>query len=346
MIREVEIGDFLNLIEMGFPTIDARSESEYSVGHIPGSYNIPLLNDEHRAAVGTAYKQMGREAAVELGFKLVGPLFFEKFKSLQQKAGKEKKLLIYCWRGGMRSNILAWMMHLADYEVYVLKGGYKAFRNWALKYFEAPHSFIVLGGMTGSGKTEILRILMTKGEKVLDLEHLASHRGSAFGHIDMPPQPTNEHFENLIAIQLFRYHDLKPIWVENESRKIGRLKIPDALFDQLIKAPTVVVEVPESIRKRRVLDEYGKYDTIALSEATRKLQKRLGNERMNSALNALHNKDLNKWLDTVLPYYDKTYQYDLEKRNSTVLFVPFDWNNIDESISKLFDLSMKLWKND
>ncbi|GCD78567.1 tRNA 2-selenouridine synthase [Thermaurantimonas aggregans] len=346
MIREVEINDFLELNAKGFPTIDARSEAEYAAGHIPGSHNIPLLNDVHRAAVGRTYKQEGREAAVELGFKLVGPLFFEKFKAIQQKAGEGKKLLIYCWRGGMRSNILAWMMHLADYEVYLLKGGYKAFRNWALKYFEVPQPFIVLGGMTGAGKTEILHILKTRGEHVLDLEHLASHRGSAFGHIDMPPQPTNEHFENLIAIQLFRYQNFRPIWVENESRKIGRLKIPDALFNRLLKAPTVVLEVPDSIRKQRILEEYGKYDPEALAEATRKLQKRLGNERMNSALNSLYEKDLNKWLDEVLPYYDKTYQYDLEQRNSPVLFVPFDWNNVEESISNLLQLSTKLWKND
>lgn len=346
MIREVEIDDFLELHAKGYPTIDARSEAEYSAGHIPGSHNIPLLNNEQRAAVGTMYKQMGREAAVELGFKLVGPHFYEKFKSLQAKAGSEKKLLIYCWRGGMRSNILAWMMHLAEYEVFTLKGGYKAFRNRVLKQFETPHSFVILGGMTGAGKTEILHKLQVKGEHVIDLERLASHRGSAFGHIKMPPQPTNEHFENLLALELWCLKNSKFIWIENESRKIGRLKIPDALFNQLIKAPVIVVEVEDSVRKKRILEEYGTYSLNALAEATQKLKKRLGNERMNFALNALYNNDLNTWLDAVLPYYDKTYLYDLGRRNSLKRYVPFDWNNVEDSLSKLIELSKKLWKND
>ena len=196
------IDDFLKLYRKKSPLlIDTRSEKEYEKAHIPGAVNIPILNNEHRHIVGTIYKEEGRQAAVMKGFELVGPLFKEKMEmALQLAEGRE--VFVYCWRGGMRSNILAWLLKMAGLRVTLLQGGYKAFRNYLLPILDVEYKIIILGGQTGSGKTEMLSLLKSAGEQVIDLEHLASHKGSAFGLLGMPEQPSQEQFENMLALEL------------------------------------------------------------------------------------------------------------------------------------------------
>ncbi|HXV98610.1 MAG TPA: tRNA 2-selenouridine(34) synthase MnmH, partial [Anaerolineae bacterium] len=240
MIDAKELDAFLQTGD-SLPIIDVRSEAEYAKGHIPGSINIPLLTNEQRVQVGTLYKQMGREAAVMKGFQLVGPQFYDRFKAMR-KLAHEQELRIYCWRGGMRSNIMAWMMNLAEYRVHVLQGGYKAWRQYAHELFAQSWQWTILAGKTGVGKTALLRQLALRGEQVLDFEQLANHKGSAFGHLGQEPQPTVEHFENLLAWKLKDMDIGQPIWIENESRFIGKVRIPDALFNQAIHSPVVEVE--------------------------------------------------------------------------------------------------------
>jgi tRNA 2-selenouridine synthase len=195
--------------------IDVRSEGEFEDGHVIGSINIPILNNEHRILVGTSYKQEGKDSAEELGYKLVSPLF-EQLIAEAKKHVKENKIVVYCARGGMRSQIFSDLLSKEGIEVLRLKDGYKRYRNWCLEKFTRPHKLIVMSGKTGSQKTERLFGLHEVGEAVIDLEGLAHHKGSAFGALGQLAQPTQEHFENKLAHALF--FELKkelPVWFEN-----------------------------------------------------------------------------------------------------------------------------------
>jgi tRNA 2-selenouridine synthase len=215
-VEAVNIDTFLKFSK-DFPVLDVRSPGEYLQAHIPGAFSIPLFTDEQRKIIGTAYKQESRQIAVNHGLNY----FSERMKMIPGEvaniiaAPKLKRLsspfpsgvesvLIHCWRGGMRSEAVAWLLNLYGYKIYLLKGGYKSFRRWALKQFEKQYSFKILGGYTGSGKTEVLKAMKEKGKTVIDLEALANHKGSAFGSLDGSQQPSQEMFENLLAIELWK----------------------------------------------------------------------------------------------------------------------------------------------
>ncbi len=343
MIAVKEIEDFLISHEKT-GSVDARSEDEFAQGHIPGSINIPLLTNEHRAKVGTLYKQMGKEAAVMKGFQLAGPRFYQIFKSLRKNAINQETA-IYCWRGGLRSNILSWMLDLADYKVNLLKGGYKAYRQYAHLLFTLPFKWIVLSGKTGVGKTRLLQQLTRAGEQVLDYEELANHKGSAFGHIGLPEQPTVEHFENLVAWQLRKFDITKPVWIENESRFIGRVRIPDTLFNQTLAMPLVEMEIEDEKRRLFIWEEYGKHPVEMLVEATQKLERKLGGDRMKEACNALLADDWQGWLDILLPYYDKTYAHSQKVRTGKTY--PLNLTGQEGTdVRALIALKENIWKQE
>ncbi len=220
-IEKIHIDQFLELAKK-YPVIDVRSPAEYQHAHIPGAYNLPLFSDEERKIVGTAYKQESREKAIKLGLDFFGPKMrrmveeVEGIVSSQQSAAGSRQsttvpdcelptancILLYCWRGGMRSAGIAWLLDLYGFKVYTLIGGYKKFRRLVLDTFELPFQFKIIGGYTGSGKTDLLKTLKQNGELVVDLEDIAKHKGSAFGSIGMPGQPGQEMFENLLAMEL------------------------------------------------------------------------------------------------------------------------------------------------
>jgi tRNA 2-selenouridine synthase len=293
--------------------IDARSESEYLSGHIPGSYNIPILNNEHRHLVGTCYKNEGRDAAVRLGFKLAGPLFAEMI-ARADSLSNSRKVLIYCWRGGMRSAFLAWILSAAGFKVELIKGGYKNFRQWVLTALDHPPEILIIGGKTGSGKTEMLKTLSADWP-VIDLEHLASHRGSAFGALGLPPQPSYEQFENMLALEFFRLKEHRFVLLENESRMIGKVKIPDTIFAAMREARVLKVEIPLRERIRNILDEYGQFSNELLAESTAKLQRKLGGLRLKKALEALQDGRREVWLEILLEYYDENYEWSQSQRD-------------------------------
>jgi len=295
--------------------IDSRSEKEFEHAHIPGAVNIPLLNNDHRHLVGIEYKKNGREAAVEMGFELVGPLFHEKIKAVKNFSNR-KEVMIYCWRGGMRSSIMAWVLSLSGYKTTMLKGGYKFFRGFVLQQFEKPWKIKILGGHTGCGKTEVLKELKKLGEQIIDLEGLANHKGSAFGSLGLPEQPSNEYFENLLAIELSQLNLEKEIWVEAESRSIGRIKIPDEFFFQLDQAPLYEIIASRKFRCNRINEEYCKFPKDELAECTNKIAKRLGGLKLKEAINALNENRYEEWLNILLDYYDKTYMHSLNERKS------------------------------
>ncbi|MEO8069482.1 MAG: tRNA 2-selenouridine(34) synthase MnmH [Flavobacteriales bacterium] len=312
MLRALSIVDFLALDE---PIIDVRSPGEFSRGHIPGATSLPLFTDEERAIVGTLYKQTGRDAAVLEGLRIVGP----KMAWIVEQArtiAPHGCIRVHCWRGGERSGSVAWLLDKAGFaEVSTLKRGYKGFRNHVQAEMNNPFDLRVLGGYTGTGKTETLKHLRTFGQQVVDLEALAHHKGSSFGAIGELPQPTTEHFENLLW-QALRSVDVKrPVWVEDESMMIGRAKIHDAFFAQMREARMFFAEMSIEERAARLVEDYGKYPKEELAEATKRIHKRLGPQHCKRALEALDADDLYTVAVITLSYYDKSYQHGTAQRH-------------------------------
>ncbi|MBD2768823.1 tRNA 2-selenouridine(34) synthase MnmH [Hymenobacter sp. BT664] len=297
-----------------YPILDVRAPIEFAQGHVPGAVNLPLFTDEERARIGTTYKQVGQERAVHLGLELFGPKMSALVKQAQKLVpGKEVRL--HCWRGGMRSGAVQWLLELAGFKVHLLDHGYKDYRRAVLAFFETPRRWRVLGGLTGSGKTDVLHYLATgaPAQAVLDLEGLAHHKGSAFGAIGQPAQPTQEQFENNLAAVMVTLPN-EPIWVEDESRQIGRLTLPAALFAQLRTAPRWVLEVPRAARVAKLAAEYGAESPEELAAAIERLRKRLGGLATQQALAAVEAGDFTRMVELVLDYYDKTYSYGLAQR--------------------------------
>lgn len=297
------------------PILDVRSPCEFLHAHIPGALSFPLFSDEERVAVGTLYKKQGRDAAVKLGLRFVGPNLTSFVEKAENLAPADKKLYIYCARGGMRSSSLAWLLETAGFKCILLKGGYKAFRNWALTQFERKYQLQVLGGLTGCGKTEYLQKLATEGEQVINLEAIANHRGSSYGHLGLPQQPTTEQFENILAIQLSRLNPNIACWIEDESRTIGKCPIPCSLRNQMMQAPLVWMECPKKDRIQRLLRIYGTHAPEEILEATQRLEKKLGLVRTKEVIEAVKAHEMEKAISIVLDYYDQTYLYSCQRQN-------------------------------
>ena len=294
--------------------IDVRTPAEFEKGHIPGAYNIPLFTNDQRAVVGTIYKKQGKEKAVLKGLEFVGPAM----KDMVLKAKKissGKPLYVHCWRGGMRSASMAWLFETAGMKCYTMKGGYKAYRRSFHELLEEkPWKFIVIAGPTRSGKTAILDELKKMGEQVLDLEGLAHHKGSAFGSLGELPQPTNEQFENDIHREFRTFSPDMPVWVEGESRSIGRNFIPDDLFTMLVNSDTVHVIPDFEYRVKRLVVDYAKYPKDELIHSFEKISKRLGGLRTKNAIEAVQSENFDVAVRIGLEYYDKTYQHAIDNR--------------------------------
>lgn len=333
MASTISIDRFIELIDI-YPAIDVRSPSEYARGHIPGAFNIPLFNDEERAIVGTKYVSEGRQEAVRIGLELVAPKLNHFIDTLNSKVA-QKNILVYCWRGGMRSASMSWLFGLAGFKPLTLEGGYKSFRRHAQASFEKNYKFLVLGGMTGCGKTEILKKLKEAGEQVIDLEGLANHKGSAFGWINQLPQPSTEHFENLLFNELRLLNPMQPTWIEDESKSIGSVFIPQSIFNQMINSPTVVIETNFQSRIDRLVNEYTSCEKQYLIDSVKRIQKRLGLEKAQRCIDLIHTGKLAEAIAITLEYYDKTYKYGLDQKKIPPKNFAFDGisNTVDELIS-------------
>ncbi|TGE17171.1 tRNA 2-selenouridine(34) synthase MnmH [Hymenobacter elongatus] len=304
------------------PILDVRAPVEYAQGHIPGALSFPLFSDEERARIGTAYKQVSQERAVHIGLEFFGPKMSRMVK-YAQKLAPNKEVRLHCWRGGMRSGAVLWLLELAGFKVHLLDKGYKDYRRWALAQFSQPRPMLILGGLTGSGKTDVLHELARRGETIVDLEGQASHKGSSFGAIGLPPQPTPEQFENNLALLLSQLPTAVTPWLEDESLTIGRLTIPKPFFEQMRHAPLVVLDIPHDVRTRKLAAEYGKEDPQLLAEAIVRISKRLGGLATKEALAAIEVGDMEKMVDIALTYYDKTYGFGLNgKVNAQIVRVP------------------------
>lgn len=296
--------------------IDVRSPSEFGEGHIPGAHNLPVFSDDERAEIGTLYKQTGRQEAIEKGLEFIGPRMLPIVQEATRIA-PDRKVSLYCWRGGMRSGSVQWLLELCGFEVQRINGGYKAYRQEVheiIEEFCSNANWQVIGGLTGAGKTDILKELQNRGEQIIDLEGLASHRGSAFGYFLMDEQPSTSHFMNLLAAELVKFDPDRRIWIEDESRRIGRVALPDALYNAITHAPVIVIEKSAEERAKNLSEEYGRAEYADFEKAFGSIVKRIGGPAVREALEAVKNGQPDKAAVIALRYYDKTYRFGLARR--------------------------------
>ncbi len=430
-ITKITIEDFLLLAKTNL-VLDVRSPSEYAQAHIPSAKSVPLFNDEERKMVGTAYKQESKQIAIKLGLDFFGTKMRSMVEEVEQLAASNLQfaksslqtevncqlptancVLIHCWRGGMRSAGVAWLLDLYGFKVYTLVGGYKAYRNWVLQQFENEYHFKIIGGYTGSGKTLLLHELKKQNHSTIDLEGLASHKGSALGALGQTKQPSQEMFENLLAKELeaesrktddrlqktearqqttddkqqstevrqqatddrrqkteerqqttddrrqkteerqqttddrrqttdasqqttengqqelynesSKYSEptlnlkpstLNPIWLEDESQRIGNLQIPMPLWRTMRKSKVYFFDIPFEERLHYLTEEYGVHKKDELVTAIMRIQKRLGGLETKTAINFLLENNFKESFRILLTYYDKYYLKGLYNREN------------------------------
>ena len=302
------------------PLIDVRSPSEYYKGHLPNSINIPLFDNDERSIIGTIYKKDGRKKAVIEGLKffekkmdlLLDNLFMniDSYKYLSKKQNKELFIRIYCSRGGMRSQSIAWLLEKFKVNTFTLNGGYKIYRRWVLDSFSKKLNIIVIGGKTGTGKTRLLSLLEKYKYQTIDLEGFACHRGSTFGGLGMKEQPSNEQFENKIAEKLNSFKFSNNIFVEAESANIGKCKIPHEFFNQMKNSRRIEILRSESNRLDELINTYSVFKKEELQESVLRIKKRLGPQRTKIALESINNERWDLVCKSVLDYYDKCYEFE------------------------------------
>lgn len=341
MLNKIDIVRFLKLTET-IPVADVRSPSEYSRGHIPGAFNIPLFSDEERAAVGTRYVKEGRIRAILKGLELTGPEMHQKLREAL-KIAKDYQILVHCWRGGMRSEAMAWLFSLGGLTTYTLENGYKSYRHHVLSGLAGKRKVIVLGGMTGSSKTHILKYIRNLGNQVIDLEGLANHKGSAFGALGQQPQPSSEHFSNLLWEEWSKIDADIPVWLEDESRNIGTVFMPGEFYDHIRFSPAIILKMPVEKRLPRLIEEYSKYPKELLVESVNRISRRIGGDNARDALEAIEADDFAKAIEITLRYYDKTYLYSISKNHQgQVIYIETDTNNIEENAIRILEESKRI----
>jgi tRNA 2-selenouridine synthase len=294
--------------------LDARAPSEYRKGHIPGAISFPLFTDDERAQVGTAYKQKGPDQAMLLGLDLVGPKLADFIRKAKQLNPKKLPFRMYCFRGGERSKSLAWLLEKGGFEVTLLQGGYKAYRHEIRRAFQEPQKIMILSGCTGAGKTRLLLAMAERGEQIVDLEALASHRGSAFGGYHQPPELNTEMFHNLIHGVWSKLDRGRTAWIEDEGRTLGRLLVPEEVWGQMRVAPVIFLDIPQEERVKLLVEEYADYDDTLLRSSIDRIAKRLGGLDHRLCLEALEEGRYAEVAQRTLDYYDQAYRHCLTKR--------------------------------
>lgn len=346
-IERVGISEFLELTKHN-PIFDVRSPSEYNYAHIPGAHSLPIFSDIQRAEIGTTYKKESTNKAIKIGFSHFGPQLNSYIEEVEKIVSitSTKKVLVHCWRGGMRSGAMAWLLDFYGFDVVLLQGGYKRYRNFVLDEFKLPFQFNVLGGYTGSGKTEVLIELKNKGEAVIDLEGLASHKGSSFGALGMNVQPSQEQFENNLHSNLRNYFSVsvdgdfiqtKRIWIENESQRIGLVNIPKALFLHLEESFLYNLEIPFEERLKFITQGYGKFSNDQLVSGIMRIQKRLGGLDTKNAINFLLENNTEECFRILLSYYDRQYLLASKRIQREPKIIPVDTIDAEKNASILMN---------
>lgn len=315
--KEIKLCNINEFINKDYLVIDVRSPKEFEKGHIKGSINISLFSDLEREIIGTIYKKDSIENAKSMGLTYVGPKLIEFLNKVKNLTNKNK-IYVYCARGGMRSKSFAWLIKYYGNnidEVYILKDGYKAYRNFALNEFKIKKLLLtVVSGSTGCKKTLLLHEKFNNGEQIIDLEAIAKHKGSVFGDIGQN-QPTQEQFENDLAYLINNLDSNKQTWIEDESRKIGKIVIPEGLWLQMLPANRIIIEKSKQERIKFLLEDYKLVSNKILIESLKRIEKHLGNDKYNYAISLLNNNEREIFCSMMLDYYDKAYYFSSHRRN-------------------------------
>lgn len=312
--------------------IDVRSEGEFAESHIPGAVNIPIFNNEERAQVGTVYKQIGKEEAKELGLRIASAKLPQLVKIVEE-AADDKEPVIYCWRGGMRSKSIATILDLMGKTVSRLEGGYRSYREAVkerIAHFELDARCVVIQGMTGVGKTELLKRLAREGEPVVDLEKLAGHKGSAFGSIGETPR-NQRMFESLLLDRLDELKGSSYIIIEAESKRIGRVNMPDFLLEAKENGIYFMLEAPIPIRVQRTLDQYIVDDPEFKEKvigALHAIEKKLPHDDRELAWDAIEQRRYDVLVEMLLVnYYDPRYRHTMDQYSGK--YITLDATDLD-----------------
>ncbi len=333
------VTDFRNLTS---PIVDVRSPSEFCQGHMPGAINIPLFSDFERETIGKSYKKESRLKAILNGLKITLPKTKTLLEIIHQTTKKKgvlnRSLRIYCWRGGMRSNAFAWLARTIGIETNLLKGGYKSYRKWVLNQFDTDLPIRLIGGKTGTRKTDLLNSINIENIYVIDLEGIANHRGSSFGSLGMKKQPTTQQFENILAESLDKFHNNNAIeiWLEAESSNLGKCRIPNNLYTKMKKAPILEIIKTKNERVENLVNIYSVNSQTDLKDAVNRISKRLGPNRTQEALTAIDNQEWAKACEAMLDYYDKCYEYELRKTKN-ITSIDISGLSLKSSLNKILN---------
>ncbi len=337
-MKIISVQDSLNI--KNTVMIDVRSESEFEEATIPGSINIPVLEDTERSIIGKIYRHESKEKATELGINYASSKLSKIYNEINKYHQQGKDVIIFCWRGGMRSkSVCAFLNSLGLNNVYQMKGGYKAYRNYILDYFEKSDeiNFIVLHGLTGVGKTHILNELEKKDQPVLDLEYLAKNSGSVFGNIAFKEKPPSQKmFESYIFNTLY-FSKRKVFFVESESKRVGSTQVPGKIYRKIIEGTHVLINTNMNNRINVIKHDYVKANQDEkIIEAIYHLKKKLGNEQVKKLVNSIHEKNYDYVVRILIEkYYDPLYKYSIDQYKDYDLTL--DYNKIEDIIPTLMD---------
>jgi tRNA 2-selenouridine synthase len=291
--------------------VDVRTPLEFAEDHLPGAVNVPLLSNDERVEIGTLYKQRGPQPARIRGLELTAHRFPAMVAEIGAKAAG-RPILVYCWRGGLRSKTVVDILELTGYDAVQLEGGYKAFRHGVEGYFvdfRPPAPLVVIHGMTGTGKTEFILRLDPAVFTVIDLEGLACHRGSAFGSLGLSQELSQKRFDTLLWDAFRRAPADRPIVLEGESRRIGRINLPGTLYDVMRQSVKVWAFASLETRVRRLMAEYALPEyRQGMAEALERIKPKLGGEHHREILGYLTTWDMPRFMEgLIVHYYDKLY---------------------------------------